>query len=74
MKKKSNKRVLAEYLAEHKLISSKYIDMFVTYKHDKSTGAFALMIVEYALTGNFLALQELVKELQNISNNKINKK
>lgn len=74
MKNKSNKRVLVEYFSEHSLISAKYIDMFVRQKHDKSTGAFSLMIVEYALTGNFLALQELVKELQDISNNKNNKK
>ena len=72
MKQKSNKRVLAEYLAEHNRISSKYIKFFTRQKHDKSTGAFALMIVQYALTGNFLALQELVKELQDISNNKKN--
>ena len=74
MKKKSNKRILAEYLAKHKQISAKYIKFFTRQKHDKSTGAFSLMIVEYALTGNFLALQELVKELQDISNNKNNKK
>ena len=74
MKKKSNKRVLAIYSAEHNLISAKYIDMFVRRKHDKSTGAFSLMIVEWALTSNWLALQELVKELQDISNNKNNKK
>ena len=72
MKQKSNKRVLAEYSAKHNQISAKYINRFTGQKHDKSTGAFALMIVEYALTGNFLALQELVKELQDISNNKNN--
>ena len=72
MKQKSNKRVLAEYSAKHNLISKKYIKFFTRQKHDKSTGAFSLMIVEYALTGNFLALQELVKELQDISNNKNN--
>ena len=74
MKNKSTVRILAEYLAKHNLISPKYIRMFVRQKHDKSTGAFSLMIVEYALTGNFLAIQELVKELQDISNNKNNKK
>lgn len=72
MKNKSNVRVLAEYLAKHNLISAKYTDMFVRQKHDKSTGAFSLMIVEWAKTGNFLAVQELFRELQDIENNKKN--
>ena len=74
MKNKSTVRILAEYLAKHNLISAKYIKDFVRQKHDKSTGAFAKMIVEWAKTGNFLAVQELFRELQDISNNKNNKK
>ena len=70
MKNKSNIRILAEYLAKHKLISSKYINRFTGQKHNKSTGAFSLMIVEYARTGNFSAVQELFTELQDIINNK----
>lgn len=74
MKNKSTVRILAEYLAKHNLISVKYVNMFVRKKHDKSTGAFSLMIVEWAKTSNFLAVQELFKELQDIENNKNNKK
>lgn len=70
MKNKSTVRILAEYLAKHNLISAKYIKFFTRQKHDKSTGAFSLMIVEYALTNNFLAVQELFRELQDIENNK----
>ena len=74
MKNKSTVRILAKYLAKHNLISAKYINRFTGQKHDKSTAAFSLMIVEWAKTGNFLALQELFKELQDIDNNKNNKK
>jgi hypothetical protein len=74
MKNKSNKRILAEYLAKHNLISAKYIKFFTRQKHDKSTGAFSSMIVEWARTSNFLAVQELFRELQDIENNKNNKK
>ena len=74
MKNKSTVRILGEYLAKHNLISAKYVKFFTRQKHDKSTGAFAKMIVEWARTGNFLAVQELFKELQDIDNNKNNKK
>lgn len=55
MKNKSNKRVLAIYLAEYSLISAKYVKFFTRQKHDKSTGAFSLMIVDIMLTNNFQA-------------------
>ncbi len=70
MKNKSTVRILAKYLAKHNLISAKYINRFTGQKHDKSTGAFSLMIVEWAKTSNFLAVQELFRELQDIENNK----
>ncbi len=74
MKEKTNVRVLAEYLANHNLISLKYIKMFVKQKHNKSTGYFALKFTERALAGDFLYFQEFIKAIQDIKNSVNNNK